>query len=212
MKSYILAILTILIFSSICLAQQEMGKFQVGIIAGPTHTFVRTSPERKDYESTFRAVTGATLQYDFDRFFLKTAILYESKGFILDYDAAQLTGSPKVDDTYEANLHYLTLPFLIGIRIMDTGLFVNTGPYAGILMKHTLVADHETRDNTSMLSRYDFGLSGGIGYLHSISPKFSISAEAIHHFGLYDLYANGLVQKTNSTNLQLGIHYTISNK
>ncbi|GAA4312443.1 hypothetical protein GCM10023183_31500 [Nibribacter koreensis] len=203
------------------MAQQTPGTLQLGLVAGPSHVFF----DRDDVpygnvtiSSDIRWSAGLSSKYQLNKFFLKVDLLYENKGYgahaILPYNGRQT----QEEINQKKHFHYLTLPLLLGVDILQSGIFLNAGPYIGRLLSQITFessseAEKQTarRNETMGWEKFDYGISGGIGYYKEITPILNVSAEIRHNRGLYDIYNWGNYNP-NSTSLLLGLHYTLATK
>lgn len=126
MKNLILALILFFSGHSFCQAQSEPNTFQVGILAGPSHVFIRDDRKGNDIKSDVRGAAGISLRYNLGMFFLKSDLVYENKGYSFEPTGTRITGSPTTagPPAYNFNFHYLTLPVLLGVNLAETGLFI----------------------------------------------------------------------------------------
>ncbi|MFC6997237.1 porin family protein [Rufibacter roseus] len=208
-------ILTLLFFYSagtFCSAQSEPNTFQIGVVAGPSHVFIRDDRKGNDIKSDFRGAAGISLRYNFGLLFLKSDLLYENKGYSFEPNGLVINDPAVVSSPiYHFHFHYLTLPVLLGVDIPETGFFLNAGSYGGLLLNETATSDAGNSDGASNKHKHDFGLSGGVGYSKALAPKLDVSAEVRHNYGLNNIHPSDYLHKNNSTSLLLGVHYTIGN-
>ncbi len=172
------------------------------------------------WERDLRGGAGISVRYQLNALFLKTDLLYYNKGFKTDITATDAYGNSTAGHTLKGHFHYLTLPLLVGVSIKETGFFLNAGPYVGRLLKmnytHDLPEETQIPSNwqeTSSWNRFDYGVSGGVGYSRSLLGFVSVSAEIRQDLGLRNLVREGTSTfKINSTTLLLGAHYTLGGK
>ncbi|AMM50462.1 hypothetical protein TH61_03665 [Rufibacter sp. DG15C] len=218
MKNLILTLSLVIIASASGLAQQAPGTLQLGIVAGPTHTFVRGNDNIKT-EADFRKAVGISGQYQFNKFFLKTNVLYENKGYVINYPEEMFDTSdpalfePTGDGIYTVDFryHYITVPILVGAYLRNTGLFVSGGAYGAYLLKDDLKTERGDKQEIERDKKIDLGVVAGIGYEHALSTKLVVSAEVRHNLGLANNSENkDYPVRNNSTNLLFGLHYKLT--
>ncbi|MFB9863556.1 porin family protein [Rufibacter immobilis] len=210
MKQFCL-FLSLLLFSSVCLAQTPT-KMLIGVVGGPTYTNFRGEEQRNDHKSDFRKAIGVSLMLQKNHFFTKAEVLYENKGFLTNQFIPGSWGQPGSSRSLKNNFHYVTVPVLVGLSFERLGLFLNAGPFLGFLQKANVVNEYDEYDLTDSWEKTDLGVSGGIGYGRTLFSIIRLSAEVRHNIGLKDVDLRELNYKTNSTSLLLGIHYTLGGK
>ncbi|MFB9863555.1 porin family protein [Rufibacter immobilis] len=220
MRNLIFTLSLLLTAATASFAQQAVGTLQIGLLAGPNHTFSRgaqaeiPNEQRIEGKAAVNGAAGVSLQYQFRKVFIKTNLLYENKSTKTQYTVfpSNSTGRPPGEQLLRENRHYLTVPLLVGVHIKNTGFFVNAGPYASLLLKHTYELEGNTK-NYPKENNVDLGFSVGIGYSRAITPRLNISAEARHNFSIYNSGSSSpLNGKTNSTSLLFGVHYNLTGK
>ncbi|QHL87649.1 outer membrane beta-barrel protein [Nibribacter ruber] len=204
--------------SFICSQAQVLpGSVQIGIIGGPSHVYF----DRDEYpygnvtiSSAIRWSAGLSSKYQLNWFFLKTEPLYENKGY--KAEAVVYKAQTRQEFKDSRHFHYLTLPVLVGVRLFRTGFYLNAGPYMGKLLSQitfeSVTGSEDTsarREETNSWEKFDYGISGGVGYSKEIHPLWNVSAEIRHNRGLYDIYTGGNYNP-NSTSLLLGVHYKLT--
>jgi hypothetical protein len=219
MKNLILALSLFFVSSVSSMAQQTPGTLQLGLVAGPSHVFFD-----RDYvpygnvtiSSDIRWSAGLSSKYQLNRFFLKANLLYENKGY--KAEAVMDNGQTSQEFKQRRHFHYLTLPVLAGVHLFGTGFYLNAGPYIGKLLSQityessTGAGDTPARrEETRSWEKFDYGISGGVGYSKAINPLWNVSAEFRHNRGLYDVYTGGNYNP-NSTSLLLGVHYNLTSE
>ncbi|WP_207435193.1 porin family protein [Sabulibacter ruber] len=221
MKNFICAVALSLGAASFCSAQSTPGSTQVGILVGPNRTHLNRSKDYfdwADFKSDFRGAAGLSVKHQFASLFLKADLLYENKGDRIDYTTTDANGYPSGEHSLRFNYHYLSLPVLLGIHIKQTGFFVNAGPSVSWLLKQTNKTNEKSdipfadEDTTSDWKRLDVGVAGGIGYSRPIASALNLSAEVRHTLGLLNISKSSNSVRTSSTNLLLGLHYTLAGK
>jgi opacity protein-like surface antigen len=203
----------------------QTNRFEVGVESGPSVVFFWGDGSPDYYGNpTIGVSSGLVFSYNFPKYLaLGTNISFERKGNLFNRNVTEPDGSVRITRHLNKN-DYLVVPllarFTIGKRVK---LFVNIGPYLGYLMKHTAKmnieftaasGEHYSFENiyssTENFSRFDIGLTTGLGVGIPIKDLVVISLEARNNTGFYDVKGapspNEIV-RTNSTNFLLGITY-----
>ncbi|MBC6995200.1 PorT family protein [Lewinella lacunae] len=153
---------------------------------------------------------------------MRTNVAFERKGSVLTSQTTDINGNPLGEITVNTNFNYLTLPILLRATFgKKFHYFINAGPYFGYLIKQNFVSQGDnfpvtTSDNTSLIKRFDTGISTGLGLSVPIKTAFAFSFEVRNNLGLYNVsavpVANMGTIKTNSTNLLLGFTYKLGQR
>ncbi|WP_210463383.1 MULTISPECIES: outer membrane beta-barrel protein [Rufibacter] len=220
MKTHILLALCVFTGSTISFAQQQPGTFQLGLLAGPNYShlgesilFASNQLEHKGKIALIGAF-GVSSKYQFEKFYLATNFLFENKRSATTFTnyPNNLPNEPAEEFLFKENRRYLSIPILIGINLKETGLFLNTGPNLGILLKHTYRGDGVRYSSYSDAKNLSLGLSLGLGYARAISSQIGLSCEMRHNFNLHDSNKSLRDGKINTSNLLFGIHYSLADK
>jgi hypothetical protein len=212
LRIFVLSITVSFLFSSELKAQ--INKFEFGVEASPSFTFLKGSRIEKYYNGTLGFSGSITFQYNWGkRIALRTNIAYERKGGEGEFDFTDNYGASIGKGVVNLNFDYLTIPVLVrytfGKRVK---YFINGGSYFSYLIKQTLVFKGANSDgesnNTSSYNRLDVGISLGIGLQYPINEKLILSSEIRGNMGLANALPNGDL-KVNSVNLLLGIAYRL---
>jgi hypothetical protein len=212
LRIFVLSITVSFLFSSELKAQ--INKFEFGVEASPSFTFLKGSRIEKYYNGTLGFSGSITFQYNWrKRIALRTNIAYERKGGEGEFDFTDNYGASIGKGVVNLNFDYLTIPVLVrytfGKRVK---YFINGGSYFSYLIKQTLVFKGANSDgesnNTSSYNRLDVGISLGIGLQYPINEKLILSSEIRGNMGLANALPNGDL-KVNSVNLLLGIAYRL---
>lgn len=117
-----------------------------------------------------------------DQAFFQPEMLYSSRGF-------KYIGSGDTSLTH--NLSYIDYPFLIGIKVGESG-FINFGPQIGYLINDKIkgaVTSSTSLDSSNVYgyNTTEYALAFGGGYMF----KFNLLVSVRGMYGLTKLYANG---------------------
>ena len=209
---------------SFCLSTHaQTNKFDVGIEGGPSLILLYGNDILKNHKPTLGASSGLFFQFNFKKCIsLRTNLAFERKGSVLSSQLNDMNGDPIGEVTTNTNFDYLTLPILVRATFgQKAHLFVNMGPYFGYLIKQSSVSEGDyilpvSSDNTSYYSRFDAGLTAGIGFSIPIRKQFLFSFEVRNNLGLYNVsnleVINDGTIKTNSTNFLLGLSYKLGQR
>ncbi len=202
-----------LLFNSIDIFAQSQ-KYLVGFEGGPSLIILWGNEGLKDYhKNTIGYSGGVFLQHNLtEKVSLRTTLSFERKGSQTVFD----------NPTTVLKLDYLTLPILARIHFgKKKNYFFDAGPFIGYLLKETEVTTGDnvakiTSDNTSYFSKFDAGVSIGLGFAYPIKGNIIFSVEIRNNLGIYNIHLSSISYKdapvrTNSTNLLLGMAYRIEN-
>lgn len=201
---------------------------EVEIFAGPSFLTIRGSEDVSDGREPFvRLNAGVSLKHNFtNRTSLTGGIFYGKKGGrqiieTIYYDTiSQSEKSGEVE--YIVELEYLTIPITVRYNFLKKRiLFVEVGPYLGILLKETTTVtrfysgQRNSFEDTESYNKNDFGVTVGIGLSLPINTRISLSAKVNTDIGLIDVskldpnMSTHDIIKTNSTSLLLGLNFKL---
>lgn len=202
-------------------AQNSM--FDLGLEGGPnlSNVLVESSQPDDDTDPVIYWSGGAIFQYNFKNFLsIKTGFSYQRKGFqlnplmIMDNNGNLLYKNGRSN----TRMDYLTFPVLVKAGFgKKVNFFVNAGPYGGYLLQQTVRTRYNGSSSTQKddpdnfgVSRWDFGIAGGIGIAIPIRTYWVVSAEIRNYSGLIDIATNDKVKsRTNTTDLRIGVAYKL---
>ena len=171
----------------------------IGARAGMTLSEMSFSPSVK--QSWNDGTAGAvTFRYAEEKLF----------GLIADLGWAQRGWRENFEESpcrYSRSLTYLQLPLLTHIYFGSPRFkcFVNLGPEFSYLISDKISANFDYHDPfkaegfpdkarmteqmiTAVKNKFDYGITGGIGFEFYISPRNSISVEGRYYFGLGNIF------------------------
>jgi|DEB19_MinimDraft_2_1074335.scaffolds.fasta_scaffold26154_1 opacity protein-like surface antigen len=192
----------------------QTNKFEIGVEASPSFTFLKGSRIEKYYNGTLGFSGGISFQYNCGkRTALRTNIAYERKGGEGEFEFTDNYGASIGKGVVNLNFDYLTIPVLVrftfGKRIK---YFLNGGSYFAYLIKQTLVFKGANSNgeinNTASYNSLDAGISLGTGLQYPINEKWFLGSEIRGNMGLLNTLPSGDT-KVNSVNLLLGIAYRL---
>lgn len=207
---------TLILFSMsiVGYAQQEGSALQFGLLIGPSYTQSRDhSP--LPVKTKIRSTSGLSIQYQLAKIHLKTNLLFENKGYSITYLGRPDGPDPSMYDrtkdfTVQFNNYYLTIPVLVGIPVLKTGLTLNFGSYAALLLKATMEDEQMGVQEVDSDKKLDYGLSGGVGYSYPITSALHLSVEIRHNYGLNNISNGPSSVYISSTNMLFGLNYTLN--
>jgi hypothetical protein len=230
-KSLFFIIISFLIFET-AYCQKE---FRIGISFMPQiiltgHDYTKNGsasiPINREYE--IKHSTGLNLDYYFNRFIIRSGIIYSKQGqnFGIGFNNAY----PEMDNrTYEITLNYLKIPFCFEYAFMDIGNSVEikglAGLYYSLLVKENDNYQRIIPEAILLLnagkwySNYDYGLTFGLEFGIKNIKDFILNIGIIADIGLNDLYSDepwGYIwelqnMKTTLIGFKIGLDYRISN-
>ena len=212
-------LLGILVLVTVDLVHGQVNRFDIGLEGGPSRTFLGGNTLIDDlHEPTLGYSGGVFAQFNFRKILsLRTSIAFERKGSVMQLPFTDINGSLIDNVSAYTNFNYLTMPLLLRATFgKNVQYYVNAGPYWGYLLKQTFVIKGShlpdtTSDNTALDKRSDMGISAGVGLAFPINSDLSISIEARHNLGMYNVSAVPVIDdgaiRTNSTNLLCGLAY-----
>lgn len=193
-------------------------KLELGITAGPSVASLYGNKLTEDITNPSPGfVVGPTITLNFNKIVgLHTGLLFERKGA---FSKSTVTLFSKTyTTTYYYNFDYLTLPLLVCAQFLPEGgtrLYVNTGPYLGLLLRQSTArsektdnsVDKTTAVNTNNFKAFDIGLSAGVGINVPIGSNMGFSFEARNNLGFFNFNEDNTYNtrlKNNSLNFLLG--------
>jgi hypothetical protein len=199
----------------------QQNKIDLGVEGGPSITFQRGNEILSTYNKLNIGFScGLFFQYNFPKIFsLRANIAFERKGSSMSFSTIDTNGISTVIKGH-SNFNYLTIPVLFHTTFGNkVKYFINVGTYIGYLISQSYIYKNNLfppDNSTSQYKPFDFGISGGLGFIIPVKDKFAISCELRNNLGLLniakgEIYNDGSI-KTNSTNLLIGITYKIGIK
>lgn len=219
-------IVFIAIFGPISNLYSQGSSFHLGIQSGLNYSFLRgneTLDENHSPSMGFQLGAVATINIS-SHFSILTTISYDkqrsiSKGEINFTDPnGSFLGKEEWKTRFKFN--YINIPLLFRYSIRNNSLFVNAGPYLGLLLKEIETTDATSfspktiSNNTGNFTTTDFGLSFGIGALFPVNARGTISFELRNNLGLSNIsalpiYNDGEIL-TNSSCFLIGLHLNMA--
>lgn len=212
----LLAVALLLAWDEACDRQvrAEPGRLEFGAELAPS--WEKHAGERPFAENTYKlgASAGAWLRYGLlESLSLQPEVVFATRGSHVKADGETINGF---------NFRYLQVPVLVhygyripglrtnGARQVVTG-YVVAGPALSILL------DAENIDETrplplSDLSRFDLGVTVGLGAAWRIAPRWTASLELRFDRGFVDAFTTGVESKNQAILLALGIGYTLNDR
>lgn len=149
----------------------------------------------------FGATSGVTFRYIEERHFgLIAELNFSQRGWREDFEDAPYH--------YSRTFNYLQLPILAHIYFGRRGkFFINLGPEFGLLLGESTNANfdplqiatlpdfpYRNRMNSQLTekahSKFDYGITAGLGGEFSLNPKNSLSVEGRFYYGLGNVMAD----------------------
>ena len=191
-------ILIIFLFISIQTFSQS-NKFEMGASLGVGLTEFKgiTSQENNILGSSL----GLMFQYNATKLFsIHSNLLYESKALEIPESDWQCTTCPK-NSTF-LGFEYLTLPVLARLNFGSKAkFFINAGPYFGYLI-----------NNNWIDSRFDFGLSTGLGGQIDLNEKLNLSLELRNSLNLMPSTTTAVEYENIRSNNTINLFFVIAYK
>lgn len=133
-------------------------------------------------------------------------------GLILELNVEQRGWKELYEDTdfhYQRKFTYIQLPLLTHIYFGNERMkgFFNAGPEIGYMIGHSTTANfdyanfadlegfptanrHNEQLNLDINSKFDYGISAGLGLEVGVKPRHSITLEGRFYYGLRDVFSN----------------------
>lgn len=108
---------------------------------------------------------------------------------------------------YKTKLGYINVPILLQY-MFDNGFRLEAGPQVGFLINAKSELNNTDTDIKDQLKTVDFGVVGGISYVH---PASGFGVDARYNLGLSKINEAGPNKLTNR-GLQLGVFYLFNHK
>jgi hypothetical protein len=218
MRNTLIALAFIAIGASTIHAQTS-NRYDWGIEGGPNlSTFRMSANPFFDTKPLVAGSGGFIFQYNTKKILsFKTGFSFQRKGYqVKDFYFVDNMGNYQGNGKFVITFDYITLPLLVKASFgKKTQFFINAGPYAGFLINGKTRAFNGNKvveeDNiTDDVTRFDFGVTGGIGIAVPIKESWMVHAEVRNYFGLINLdetaYSNVY---TTTTDLRLGVVYRL---
>ncbi len=199
--------LTIILVALVCLCQalkaqtHYEGRISLGGKAGATLSRMQFNPSVPQ-RFLPGMMFGGTFRYIEERHF----------GLILELNVEQRGWKELYEDTdfhYQRRFTYVQLPMLTHIFFGNNRMkgFFNAGPELGYMIAHSTSANfdyahfadiegfptanrHNEQLNLDINSRFDYGISAGLGMEVNMAPRHSIALEGRFYYGLRDVFSN----------------------
>jgi hypothetical protein len=113
--------------------------------------------------------------------------------------------SPSVNG--ELILDYVNVPFMFQY-MFDNGFRFQAGPQVGFLINAKSKLGSLTSDVKSSFNKVDFGIGGGLSYVH---PPSGFGVDARYNYGLSNINENNSVKSYNR-GFQLGVFWLFTNR
>lgn len=196
-------LLSLLLFVGTCLSQAQIGEarhqFSLGGNAGVNINSVMFTPTIK--QGTLIGPTfGVTARYISEKYFAMIC------GAQLEINFSQRGWKEKFEEqpnnSYSRTMNYIEIPFLAHLAFgrEDKGLqfFIHLGPEIAFLLseKEKFSKDFEPLNvvfqqyGKMVDSKFDYGITGGLGVELKTKKAGSILVEGRYYFGLSDFYNN----------------------
>ncbi|MCX2738531.1 porin family protein [Pontibacter anaerobius] len=207
--------------STVSFAQSN--NLSIGIEGGVNHSSLRGNDHDSQLvrDPGIGFTAGVSFTYGItDALSLHSGLLYERKSTRFKLHYVDPTGTTPSTTKAHSNFDYLVLPVLARVTYGNKAKFyINAGPYLGYLIQQVDKAkavSSTTFSNIEHYNRLDLGLTAGLGAGMPINNNSMLTLELRQNLGLYNISkASESVNsdmKTRSTNLLLGIAYTIKNQ
>ena len=176
-----------------------MPRISIGGRAGITMSRMDISP--KFPQAMIGGTTGAvTFRYQEEKIFgLVAEIGWSQRGWKEDFEESPLE--------YQRSMTYITLPILTHINFGTRRFrcFINLGPEVSYMVSSSIKAnfdyenlssvhDWPTRPrrkeqlNMPIKNKFDYGITGGIGFEFFVRPRHSVTLEGRYYFGLGNVF------------------------
>ncbi len=185
-KQFLCTIVFLTTFNYLNAQDSYSKKLSMGIEIGPNLTTFYG--ESNHYYQTLPAIGfsgGLTFQVVINKLIsLRTSYLFQLKVEKPKKSEHPIDGILKSSGSYHehSNFYYLGIPILLQFNFgKKVGFFVNTGPNLSFLLKGekiTKTNDNPTKKSTLTTSKFDFGLTAGVGLVIPIKERFSLTFEA----------------------------------
>jgi hypothetical protein len=223
LQKFLLSVLLVCFFF---VTRAQQNQFEVGIESGANITSLHGDKLPRYFDWQLTPIGSIKLQYHFtDILSLVAQMGYESKGCkgknlkLLDNEGMNLGSNYTFSYTYQ----YLTVPVLLRYTSINSGFFVNAGPYMGYLLQYTEKMGPYTLNRTSDMGRIDFGVSLGLGMSFPVSDRINLTFELRNNLGLTNVWtSNETYQsavarpavelnpvRTNALNILIGLSYQL---
>jgi hypothetical protein len=171
-------------------------KFNIGV----EFAAIRTHPWGEDvYDAVnplYSISPGLNLEYLLNpNLSIRTGLIYERKGWTLEYTYSDINGNPIGTRDETANFDYLTIPVLLSYSTKGmVRFYVNGGVFFGILLSNNLILSasgdysEEILDVSEDTKNFDFGLSFGCGLFLPIGERFAFDFGLRDNLGLIDTF------------------------
>lgn len=180
-------------------------KLRLGVNAGLTYSDIRGYLMADIYNYDFGFSAGVTAEYFLiENLSIKSSLNIERKTFSYTYDDLIDQVDPLYMGPFFRNYDYVTIPILINLEFgRSKNFFVNGGSFFGYLLNAKSKVDGIIlEDLNSKISKFDYGLSFGVGTLIPLNDKNNLIIEIRDNLGIIN-------EKTNSINLSLGWNFSL---
>lgn len=171
----------------------------IGGHAGVSFSRIEFSPSVR--ETFTMGTTGAvSFTYAEEKLFgLVIELGWANRGWKEDFEESSLS--------YHRNLTYITLPVMTNISFGTRRFkcFINLGPEFGYLLSEKITANFDYNNLSSVTdwperqrmtdqlamkvhNKFDYGITGGLGFEFYVKPRHSITVEGRYYFGLGNIF------------------------
>lgn len=202
-------------FGSIVFCQNS--NIEIGLIGGPEYFSVRGFENvSEQYKGSIGYSSGIAISIK-NSFAFNLGLLYEDNHFLIENE-----NNPQHKYLGQGNFNLFRIPVNIDFGLnKNKQLFMRIGIFTSII-SHASIQIYEyggnpeiVTDQTDDVQFADFGLTGGLGFQHSISEKARLYIILENNLGILNINKNEFDSspfKLNGINLSFGISYMINRK
>jgi len=208
-----------LLFSITVFSQQN--KFDLGIIGGPSITYLRSSAKNSKISPNIGFYAGVSAQYNFNKYCaLHTEMAFERKGDATKVTLTDINGNVIGTPKFTFQYNCLTLPVLFRASFGEkVKFFLNAGPYVSYLLKAEYKnilgynsSDGNNFNETSYLHKIDVGITQGLGIIIPVQNKLYLSCELRDNLGIVGLFKSTNYSNGQSYNHSLALLFGLNYK
>jgi hypothetical protein len=209
----------------------QTSNFEIGVSGGPNSSpFTEKKPDQthSDVQPKYAAYLEVSFQWNTtDHLSLRSGIAYQQNKYSFETNYLDAGTCQSSNGTGKDHFEYVTLPILARLTFgQKLQFFFNTGGSISFLTKQsesykgtqTVVTGGNSQtttfesegSNLSDYKKFNFGLSGGIGFGVPIEKRWNLSLELRSYFGLSNILHENYykrIARSNSLNLLLGVSY-----
>ena len=194
----------------------------VSFEAGPSLNFMTGNEVLEEHAPLIGFHGGLTYEVMLkEKLSIKFGLSYERKGSKTTTPLTDLDGNFVEEADIDNRFEYFTVPLLIKYTAQRSpNIFVNAGPYFGVLNSHHFIIKSnsfdQTEDGSQFFKTFDIGVSTGVGLCLDLNEKLKGMVELRNDLGLYNISSieiinNGTVN-THALKLIFGISYFLQPK